>query len=71
MMMQYLGLGIGHMDPAEFSRDGDDILAVPEPAMSWQKQKIPTGWQEACKRQMMTQWVHRHEQIGRNLGGIS
>ena len=31
MMMQYLGLGIGHMDPAEFSRDGDDILAVPEP----------------------------------------
>jgi len=31
MMMRYLGLGIGHMNPAAFPGEADAISAVPEP----------------------------------------
>jgi hypothetical protein len=31
MMMRYLGLGIGHMNPASFPSEANAISAVPEP----------------------------------------
>src|SRR6267154_3630078 len=31
MMMRYLGLGVGHMNPAGFPSEAEAILVVPEP----------------------------------------
>lgn len=32
MMMRYLGLGVGHQNPPDFPREGDDLPEIPNGA---------------------------------------
>ena len=43
MMMRYLGLGVGHMNPAGFPGEADAISVVPEPRYVPAQTKISNG----------------------------
>jgi len=43
MMMRYLGLGVGHMNPAGFPSEADAISVVPEPCYVPAQTEISNG----------------------------
>jgi hypothetical protein len=43
MMMRYLGLGVGHMNPAGFPGEADAISVVPEPRYVPAQTKVSNG----------------------------